>query len=172
DAQRVSLTMTRLVEDLLQLSRGEMVKEPNPHLVDLAADVLEPVAAEFDGVRVDARSGALVLGDPQRLRQVIRNLLANAVRVASGPDGVKLGLAVEGSEAVLRVKDDGPGIPAELLDRIFEKFYKGAGGGSGLGLAIAEQVTRHHGGTVTVTSRPGDTVFTVRLPLVQEDDVD
>src|SRR5690606_5548796 len=99
DAQRVSLTMTRLVEDLLQLSRGEMVKEPNPHLVDLAADVLEPVAAEFDGVRVDARSGALVLGDPQRLRQVIRNLLANAVRVASGPDGVKLGLAVEGSEA-------------------------------------------------------------------------
>src|SRR5690606_16924836 len=59
DAQRVSLTMTRLVEDLLQLSRGEIVKEPSPHLVDLGTDVIDPVAAEFDGVRVDSRPGAL-----------------------------------------------------------------------------------------------------------------
>lgn len=172
DAQRVSLTMTRLVEDLLQLSRGEIVKEPSPHLVDLGTDVIEPVAAEFDGVHVNSQPGALVLGDPQRLRQVIRNLLANAVRVASGAHGVVLSLEVDGSEAVMRVADDGLGIPAELLERIFEKFYKGAGGGSGLGLAIAEQVTRHHGGTVSVTSEPGATEFTVRLPLVQEDDVD
>jgi len=172
DAQRVSLTMTRLVEDLLQLSRGEIVKEPNPHLVDLATDVMEAVAAEFDGVRVSARPGALVLGDPQRLRQVIRNLLANAVRAASGAHAVVLSLEVDGSEAVMRVADDGPGIAPELLERIFEKFYKGAGGGSGLGLAIAEQMTRHHGGTIAVVSEPGATVFTVRLPLVQEDDVD
>ncbi len=172
DAQRVSLTMTRLVEDLLQLSRGEIVQEPNPHLVDLATDVLEPVAAEFDGVRLSARPGALVLGDPQRLRQVIRNLVANAVRVASGAHGVGLSLDIDGQRAVMRVTDDGPGIAPELLERIFEKFFKGAGGGSGLGLAIAEQVTRHHGGTITVVSEPGSTVFTVRLPLVQEDDVE
>ena len=164
--------MTRLVEDLLQLSRGEIVKEPNPHLVDLGADVIEPVAAEFDGVRVSSRPGALVLGDPQRLRQVIRNLLANAVRVASGAHGVGLSVEVDDSEAVIRVVDDGPGIAPELQERIFEKFYKGAGGGSGLGLAIAEQVTRHHGGSIAVVSAPGATEFTVRLPLVQEDDVD
>ena len=172
DAQRVSLTMTRLVEDLLQLSRGEIVKEPNPHLVDLGTDVIEPVAAEFDGVRVSSRPGALVLGDPQRLRQVIRNLLANAVRVASGAHGVGLSVEVDDSDAVIRVVDDGPGIAPELQERIFEKFYKGAGGGSGLGLAIAEQVTRHHGGSIAVVSAPGATEFTVRLPLVQEDDVD
>jgi signal transduction histidine kinase len=172
DAQRVSLTMTRLVEDLLQLSRGEIVQEPSPHLVDLATDVLEPVAAEFDGVRLSARAGTLVLGDPQRLRQVIRNLVANAVRVASGAHGVAMSLCVDGQQAVMTVSDDGPGIAPELLERIFEKFYKGAGGGSGLGLAIAEQVTRHHGGTITVVSEPGATEFTVRLPLVQEDDVD
>lgn len=172
DAQRVSLTMTRLVEDLLQLSRGEIVKEPTPHLVDVAADVIEPVVAEFDGVRVVKGADALVLGDPQRLRQVIRNLLANAVRVAGGTSGVTVSLRSEGGEAVIGVADDGPGIAPELVDRIFEKFYKGAGGGSGLGLAIAQQVTRHHGGTITVTSQPGATEFTVRLPLVQEDDVD
>ena len=172
DAQRVALSMTRLVEDLLQLSRGEMVKEPNPHLVDLANDVITPVAAEFEGVRVNAPRGVLVLGDPQRLRQVIRNLVANAVRAATGPGGVEVALDLDGSDATILVRDDGSGIAPELIERIFEKFYKGAGGGSGLGLAIAQQVTRHHGGEITVTSEPGSTEFTVRLPLVQEDDVD
>lgn len=170
DAQRVSLTMTRLVEDLLQLSRGELVREPNPHLVDLATDVIAPVAVEFEGVRTDARPGALVLGDPTRLRQVVRNLVANAVRAASSPAGVRLSLECDGSDAVMRVVDDGPGIAPELLERIFEKFYKGPGGGSGLGLAIAQQVTRHHGGSIEVVSRPGATVFSVHLPQVQEED--
>lgn len=170
DAQRVSVTMTRLVEDLLQLSRGEIVKEAGDHLVDLAGDVLRPVAAEFEGVAVEAPRGLLVLGDPQRLRQLARNLVANGVRAAGRPAGVTLRLAEAGGRALVTVEDDGPGIAPELLERIFEKFYKGAGGGSGLGLAIARQIAVHHGGTLGVTSRPGQTVFEVRLPLVTEEE--
>ncbi|HEX7000754.1 MAG TPA: HAMP domain-containing sensor histidine kinase [Trueperaceae bacterium] len=172
DARRVTGTMARLVEDLLQLSRGEIVREPNPHLVDLSQDVLRPVAAEFKGVSVAAESPALVVGDPVRLRQLVRNLVANAVRAATAPGSVTLRLTTEGEGGMARieVEDDGPGIPPDQQERIFEKFYKGAGGGSGLGLAIAQQVAKHHDGALTVESRPGRTVFTVRLPLVQEED--
>ncbi|HNQ99573.1 MAG TPA: HAMP domain-containing sensor histidine kinase [Trueperaceae bacterium] len=165
DAQRVAGSMTRLVEDLLQLSRGQLVVDPNPHLVELRSDVLGPVADEFPGVRVASGQPALVLGDPQRLAQMVRNLTANAVRAASGTGAVTLGLESDGGFATVSVSDDGPGIPAEMLEKIFEKFYKGAGGGSGLGLAIARQVAEHHSGAIEVESWPGSTVFRVRLPL-------
>ncbi len=172
DARRVTGTMARLVEDLLQLSRGEIVREPNPHLVELSQDVMRPVAAEFVGVQVQVDATALVVGDPERLRQLVRNLVANAVKAASRPGGVRMCLTIDTAEgmALLEVEDDGPGIPPDQQDRIFEKFYKGAGGGSGLGLAIAQQVAKHHDGTLTVDSEPGRTVFTVRLPLAQEED--
>ncbi|MBX3140967.1 MAG: HAMP domain-containing histidine kinase [Trueperaceae bacterium] len=165
DAQRVAGSMTRLVEDLLQLSRGQLVVDPNPHLVELRSDVLGLVAGEFPGVRVASGQPALVLGDPLRLTQMVRNLTANAVRAASEPGAVTLGLDAEDGYATVSVSDDGPGIAPELLQKIFEKFYKGAGGGSGLGLAIARQVAEHHAGSIAVESRPGTTVFRVRLPL-------
>lgn len=167
DAQRVAGTMTRLVEDLLQLSRGQVVREDRPHLVDVERDVLAAVAAEFDGVTLAVRDAALVLGDPVRLRQMMRNLTANAVRAAGRPAGVELALEVVGPSAVLRVHDDGPGIAEDALPRIFEKFFKGVGGGSGLGLAIAKQIAEHHDGDIRVESRPGRTVFEVRLPRVE-----
>lgn len=167
DAQRVAGTMTRLVEDLLQLSRGQLVVEEPLHLVDLGADVLRRVGDEFAGVNVDAPAGALVLGDPVRLNQVVRNLTANAVRAARGPSGVTLTLTNRDGEAVIFVTDDGEGIPEELLPKIFEKFYKGPGGGSGLGLAIARQIAEHHRGSLSVRSRPGETVFELALPLIE-----
>jgi len=123
------------------------------------------VADQFPGVRVASGQPALVLGDPQRLAQMVRNLTANAVRAASGTGAVTLGLESDGGFATVSVSDDGPGIPAEMLEKIFEKFYKGAGGGSGLGLAIARQVAEHHSGAIEVESWPGSTVFRVRLPL-------
>lgn len=172
DAQRVSLTMTRLVEDLLQLSRGELVKDPQLHLIEIGSDVIYPVAAEFDGVQVDGGDPALVLGDPVKLRQLLRNLLANAVRAVGAPRRVAVSAEAADGVVDIRVEDDGPGIPPEQQERIFEKFFKGAGGGSGLGLAIARQIARHHHGDLTVESEPGRTVFHLHLPLLQEDDVE
>src|SRR5690606_20510400 len=148
DARRVAGTLARLVEDLLQLSRGELVREPNPHLVELLQDVVRPVAAEFPGVRVEGGPPALVLGDPLRLRQLVRNLLANAVRAARTPAGVVVRLGVrDGGAAVLEVEDDGPGIPPETQARIFEKFYKGAG-------AAAASASRSRARSRSTTTAP------------------
>jgi signal transduction histidine kinase len=167
DAQRVTGTMARLVEDLLQLSRGQLVVEEGLHLVDVALDVLKPISDEFPGVRVEGEGGVLVLGDPVRLNQAVRNLTANAVRAAGRPGGVLLRLVQLPGEAVVTVEDDGGGIPEEMLPHIFDKFYKGAGGGSGLGLAIARQIAEHHHGVLSVKSQPGETVFEMRLPLIE-----
>ncbi len=164
DARRIAGNMTRLVEDLLQLGRGENVQELDLHLLDPLEDVLEQVAAEFPGVQVAGEAGILLVGDPGRLRQLFRNLTANAVR-AAGSDGVALRCELLGDEVRLSVSDNGPGIPPDQQERIFDKFYKGAGGGAGLGLAIARQIAEQHAGSISLVSKPGLTVFSVTLPL-------
>jgi signal transduction histidine kinase len=169
DAQRVARGMARLVGDLLQLSRGDAVREVDPFLVDPVTDVLRPVAEEFPGVAVEGEVGMTVLGDPERLRQLVRNLAANAVR-AAGPGGVTLRARVAGGAVRVEVHDVGPGVPPELQATVFEKFWTSGGGGSGLGLAIARQVARAHGSDLALESRPGDTTFSLRLPSMDVDD--
>lgn len=171
DARRIAQSMSRLVVDLLQLSRGELVREYDPHLLDPYHDILRPVAEEFFGVQLRARSGSLLLGDPERLRQLIRNLTANAVRASGDPSKVRLELEAAGQQLILRVRDEGSGISPETLPRIFEKFYHGRGGGTGLGLAIAKQIVDLHDGEITVESELGKgSVFSVRLPAYLESD--
>ncbi|CAN5821122.1 HAMP domain-containing sensor histidine kinase [soil metagenome] len=170
DARRVASTMSRLVTDLLQLSRGQLVDEIDPHLVDLVADVARPIAEELPGVRVEGALGVAVVADPDRLRQLVRNLCTNAVRAAGDAASVLVSVTREGEEVVLSVADSGPGVPPELQHRIFHKFFRGPGGGSGLGLAIAQQIARAHGSDITFASVPGDTRFTVRLPVADLSD--
>ena len=170
DAQRIAHSMTRLVADLLQLSRGQLVREYAPHLLDPATDILKPVAEEFPGVRLEAEPGSLLLGDPDRLKQLVRNLTANAVRATENPRKVTLGLVTLGDRVVLLVRDRGPGIAEELLPHIFEKFHKGVGGGAGLGLAIAKQIADAHDGTLEVESFKGrGTTFRLTLVAVEEE---
>jgi hypothetical protein len=113
----------------------------------------------------------VVRGDAARLHQVLANLLANARTHTPPGSTVTARLAVDGAEAVIEVADDGPGIPPALLPHVFERFARGdasrsrAAGSTGLGLAIAWAVVGAHGGQVGVASRPGETVFRVRLPL-------
>lgn len=173
DAQRIARSMSRLVADLLQLTRGQLVREYVPHLLDPHTDILKPVAEEFPGVRLESRPGGLLLGDPERLKQLVRNLTANAVKAAGNPRKVTLGLVLTDDHVVLLVRDRGPGIPEEILPHIFDKFYKGAGGGAGLGLAIAKQITDVHGGMIEVESVAGrGTTFRVTLPAFSEDEAD
>jgi signal transduction histidine kinase len=167
DARRIVKTMSHLIEDLLQLSRGQLVQELTPYLVDPYLEVLVPIAEEFSGVGLSGESGQMLLGDPEKLRQLVRNLTANAVRSAREPDRVELRLERSGTHLVVSVCDQGPGISEDLLPHIFEKFYRGGGGGAGLGLAIAQQIARLHKGEIEVESEPGNTVFRVALPLIE-----
>lgn len=167
DAKRISQTMSRLVADLLQLSRGELVQELVPHLVDPYLDILQPVTEEFPGVRLAGEEGETIVGDPERLKQLVRNLVANAVRATGDAAKVEVRLRSVKEAVHLEVVDSGPGIPRDTLPHIFDKFYKGAGGGAGLGLTIAKQIAEVHKGTLTVESEVGrGSTFRLTLPLL------
>ncbi|MER5215174.1 HAMP domain-containing sensor histidine kinase [Streptomyces sp. NPDC002838] len=175
-----SARMTGLVEDLLLLARLDEGRPLQSAEVDLAALVAEAVwAARAAGgghdwqleLRLDAP--ALVAGDQARLHQVVANLLANA-RMHT-PVGTTVVASVETTPArrVIRVRDDGPGIPPSLLPTVFERFTRAdtsrsradaRQGGSGLGLAVAAAIMAAHGGRIEVDSVPGCTEFTVELP--------
>ncbi|HET9778948.1 MAG TPA: ATP-binding protein, partial [Propionibacteriaceae bacterium] len=115
-------------------------------------------------------------GDQHRLYQVMINLLANARTHTPPGTQVHTGVSVHGTEAVVTVTDNGPGIPPEVSGRVFQRFARGdasrmrapdaaTGGSTGLGLAIVAAVVDAHHGAVFVTSQPRHTQFTVRLPL-------
>jgi two-component system OmpR family sensor kinase len=114
----------------------------------------------------------LVEGDPDRLYQVIANLLANARTHTPPGTTVTASVGLAEGRAVVQVADDGPGIAPELLPRIFERFARGdtsrsrATGSSGLGLAIVAAVLTAHRGSTNAASSPGGTVFTVEIPAV------
>ncbi len=171
--------LERLVDDLLLLARvdaGVEAGERRP--VDLDDVVLRTARAArdagsaFNPVDIDATqvSGAQVLGDERQLGRAVGNLVDNAVRHATRI--VTLDLREDGVDAVLTVTDDGPGIPADQRERIFDRFARVDGarvrdnGGAGLGLAITRDLVERHGGTVRV--EPGvveGARFVVRLPL-------
>ncbi len=125
-----------------------------------------------DATDSDAGAGRSVTvpGDSQRLHQVLANLLANARTHTPPATTVAASLTVVRDQAVICVSDNGPGIPAQQMPDIFERFARGdssrsrAAGSTGLGLAIVAAVVEAHHGTVEVASRPGHTVFVVRLP--------
>ena len=173
-----SVRMTELVEDLLLLARLDEGRELATGPVDLGRIVVEAVGdAQAAGPDHDwevraTDAATIVAGDEPRLRQVVTNLLANA-RVHT-PEGTRVVAALErdGDDVVLSVEDDGPGIPPELLESIFERFARGdssrsrRAGSTGLGLAIVRAVVEAHHGTVEVSSEPGATRFAVRLPAM------
>jgi len=112
---------------------------------------------------------AIVEGDPGRLRQILGNLLANALKFTPRGGRVRVRLVREVSRAVMNVSDSGPGIPQSELDRVFERFFRGHGGaagGSGIGLTVVRELVAAHGGEVSAANAgDGGAVFTVTLPL-------
>ena len=177
-----------LVDELLLLARLDSGRPLDRAIVDLgalihdaardsqAADPRWPIETAVDGgADADGAADAVhVIGDADRLRQVLANLLSN-VR-AHTPPGTRATIRAcrEDGEVVLEVADDGPGLTERQQQLVFERFYRAdssrgredGAGGSGLGLSIVASVAQAHGGTAAVRSRPGGgAVFTVRLPL-------
>ncbi len=171
--------IVRLVDTLLTVERFESGRWPvDLRPVDLAGIVSESIA-NYSGAsarRISLRLPAgpvPIAGDPDRLDQVVTNLLSNAVRHATQDFAPEVALAVDGPEAVLTVSDDGAGVPRAERERIFERFYRlpegGFRSGMGLGLFVARQLVDAHGGTIVAGERPGGgAIFTVRLPLAKD----
>jgi two-component system sensor histidine kinase MprB len=160
--------LTRLINDLIDLSRGE---EPNAEVEDVRLDILVEEVLERAAVRAPSTplhvelSPSIVTGVPARLERAVSNLIDNALKYS--PAEVPVEITLHGKE--LTVRDHGPGIAAEDLPHIFDRFYRGAEArgrpGSGLGLAIARQVAAQQGGAISAESAPGGgTLMRLRLP--------
>jgi two-component system OmpR family sensor kinase len=170
--------MSKLVEDLLLLARldnGPALQLSEVELTDLVANATADaqVAGPDHEWDVEVPEDLVVIkADRFRIHQVIANLLANARTHTPAGTHVTASVRVDGMYAIVAVVDDGPGISPELLPKVFERFVRAdasrvrkSGQSTGLGLAIVAAVVQAHGGTVKVTSRPGRTVFEVRLRL-------
>jgi two-component system, OmpR family, sensor kinase len=177
-ALRSSSRMSRLVTDLLLLARadaGRIAARTRCDLAEAAGNAAAEVAPTLGErqLRVDNDRPLPVDGNPDELHRMVLNLLDNAVRHTPPGSTVEMRLRPEGGSAVLEVADDGPGVPPELREQIFERFVRGegpadtaVGGGSGLGLAIVRAVATSHGGSAEVAeSERGGALFRVRLPL-------
>ena len=174
--------MARLVNDLLALAR-----------LDAGAFAIQPARLDLAAVLRDAYTGARLLhpdrhltldlaaaplpvhGDTDRLRQVVGNVLDNAVKFTDPGGYIALALRRDGRDALLEVRDDGVGISPEDLPHVRERFYRAdkararATGGMGLGLAIVQAIVAAHGGRVDIASRPGQgTTVAVRVPLASD----
>ncbi len=167
--------LTKLATDLLDLSRMDAgrirIEREEVGLAEVARVVADDLAALADAsghtLLVDIDDDAWVLADEERVQQIARALAGNALVHTPAGTVVRLRVERRGERVALVVADDGPGIPPEHLDRVFQRFYRVEGGqasGSGLGLTIARELAGRMGGTVTVASGPGATVFTLELP--------
>ncbi len=170
--------MSRLLGDLLLLARADTGGLPLRHepveLDNVLFEVYRQISRIEKPVTVEltAVDQAMIMGDEDRLKQLILNLVDNAIKYTQPGGMVRLSLAKDSGWAQLIVSDTGIGIPAEDLPHIFERFYRvdkarsRAQGGSGLGLAIAKWVVQAHGGAIKVDSTVGaGTTFTVTLPI-------
>jgi heavy metal sensor kinase len=176
--------LTKIVEGLLLVSRLESGEgRQTPVSLDLAemagqvADQMEPLAEDKGlALRRDLEPGVRVEGDEMRLKQVVVNLLDNAIKYTPSGGRVTLGVHGQPGHARLEVIDTGRGISAEVQRHIFERFYRSEDvradqvEGTGLGLAIVHSIVEAHQGSVSVTSRKGQgSTFIVRLPRLEKD---
>jgi signal transduction histidine kinase len=164
----------KLVDDLLdaeRLEHGLFTVQPEAlDLVALLREVIERFVTEGITIDLQAPDQLWLPADPPRVRQSLENLLANAVKHTPRGSRVSIGVAIEdraGMEGVaVSIEDQGPGIPAELVPRLFARFGRGGpAAGLGLGLFLASRIADAHGGALTLDSEPGMPArFTLWLP--------
>jgi two-component system, OmpR family, sensor kinase len=175
--EQEAVRMARLVDDLLALAKYDEGRPLDRRPTDLTALVADAArdarAVDPDRPITTALDGPIVvLGDEDRLRQVIANIVANALVHTPRGVAIELAAATSGGTARITVTDHGPGMEPEVAARVTERLYRADQarhrdrGGSGLGLAIADAAVTAHGGTITVDSTVGEgTTVTVTLPL-------
>ena len=169
--------LARLVADLLVLARadtGVPVRHDPVDLDRVVVAVLDEarLLAPHRRIAIATLDPAVVAGDADRIKQLVLNLVGNAMKYTPADGRITVALRRAGPVAEIEVRDTGIGIPAADLPRVFERFYRADpartrdAGGTGLGLSIALWIARQHGGDIVLASEPGrGTVATVRLPV-------
>jgi len=160
----------RIAEDLLAYARP---RELSLERIELGAFIEETLrrfreSPAAGGAQLEVKTEPFALeADATRLRQVLHNLVLNAVQASDGPAHVEVSGRVEGGQYRIDVADRGPGVPPHDRGRIFEPFYTKRKGGSGLGLSVCQGIVRAHGGSIEACPREGGgSLFVVRLPAL------
>jgi two-component system, OmpR family, phosphate regulon sensor histidine kinase PhoR len=181
---RHALRMERMVKDLLRLARldaGQEILEPvdcdtRALLQSVVSDLMPALESRAQRADISVGKGAETLrGDPAKLHDAIRNLVANAGTYSPERTTIRIEARQNASRLAITISDEGPGIPEDDLTRVFERFYRvdksraRDPGGTGLGLAIVRHLVELHGGHVSAQNRPsGGATFTIELPTVSE----
>jgi signal transduction histidine kinase len=169
--------LEHIIGDLLDLARleggGTAMRRERVDVDGLFSRIAERHERELSGRRIRLvrridPGAEQVTGDPDRLEQALQNLVANALRFTPEQGGIALAATRANGAVRVTVRDSGPGIPADQLSRIFDRFYKvdasrKAAGGSGLGLSIVKTIVERHGGTIAIRN-DGGAVFEITLP--------
>ena len=180
--KRSAKTMIHMVNDLLQFSRTQLghgipiIRRPT-NVVDVCSAAVDEICEGHENCEIEVSSSGDLTGnfDAARLQQVITNLLSNAVQYRSKDHAVKISAAGESDQIVVQVRNRGPLIPKASLQAIFKPLVQLTGDGLqegrpatsvGLGLFIAQEITKAHGGTISVASNSAGTTFTVSLPRI------
>lgn len=180
DIHQSGAHLLSLINDLLDIAKIESGRmQVSPELLDTDETFTQimrmtaPKAAEKSlNISLElAGAPDQIVADPRALKQMLMNIMSNAIKFTPAAGHIELGLMADGDDAILWVRDDGPGIPAAKLERLFKPFervdnsYSGAASGTGLGLALVKALAMLHGGTASIDSTVGvGTVVTVRLP--------
>jgi PAS domain S-box-containing protein len=172
--------LTALINDFLDVQRMEAGKQTyEKKYVDVAPileEIIETYQLNNPAHEIHLERGTdqtMVYGDKDKLAQVFNNILSNAIKYSPNGGNIFVNVFIDGSHLKIAIKDEGLGIPADALDKLFTKFYRVDNtdrrkiGGTGLGLAIVKEIVKAHDGDITVDSAPGDgSVFTIIFPLV------
>ena len=173
-----SARMEKIVSDFLKMAELDLAEDDRSQPVrldQLASEVFSysRAVAVDQALRLGTLEPALVAGNPDRLRELVLNLVDNAIKYTPEGGVIELTVRIDGEWAQLEVSDTGIGIPPAEHERIFGRFYRvdkarsRASGGTGLGLPIARAIAQAHGGGISVRSRPGSgSIFRVRIPML------
>jgi two-component system, NtrC family, sensor histidine kinase HydH len=155
----------KTINDLLELAKNRPL---NRQQVDTHDFVVQAIAAAHLGssvaVSVDVPAGVPLDADPDQLTRLVTNLLINASQAMNGSGHIWIDGQREGTTTTLRIRDDGPGVPAEVRDRIFEALFTTKAKGSGLGLALCRRIVEAHGGTIVLEASERGAMFKIIVP--------
>ncbi len=170
--------LTKMVEELLDFTRMQDGRFTlNAVEMDIAAEMEDSIFAYREVLQQDNMELnytpcddeiPLIHGDPERLRQVFLNIFDNAAKYASEGKRIDVSVSTNGVDIYIRIRDYGPGIPEDELERVKMKFYKGASKkrGNGIGLAVCDEIIKYHGGTLTLSNAEGGgTLVTIKIPI-------
>jgi len=162
--QNSILDMTRIIEDVLDFARTTEIKKKKSSVLRILKLAINHVKTTYQIIINLPEKDISLHCDARKIEGVMSNLLNNAVHALDGQGEIDITVSTDSNFVIIQVKDSGPGIPKENLEKIFEPMFTTKKTGTGLGLVICKSIIEQHGGTISVSNKP--TTFTIKLPKV------